>query len=419
MKKSKKKGFRGVLWALLLAAELAVLADLIAAACERPLPPVPWMIGAGLLFLLLCLLPLSRRRLREDVIGLLLLGAIAILGARGLLFYFGQTRGYTAIDNGKGALFADRRVLIAAPRRSAEESLAGGVADEYSRYGSEVWLFDEEEQSLRSFGGGAARPAELGAALRELRPTVVIASAEAGAAGSSLSAALAALPEGERPLVLYGTPDAGASDFYGENLRSTQKPDDTDEALWERRLRLPVSPGALSRSLPACAVYRRLEGDAAEKRRLAETVIKGDRCYLTDAPETALPGFVKISDSAGNFLYDYYIDPRGKESFTLFTCGDAADQIYTLSYEGVHCVVTQREGGLDVTCPRGRTCIITVTSGDRRYWDTIIVSNPGRFYRETAQSLERFILTVGERLPASNTLRLTSDLLPKLPFPGR
>ena len=54
-----------------------------------------------------------------------------------------------------------------------------------------------------------------------------------------------------------------------------------------------------------------------------------------------------------------------------------------------------------------KTGIKTVTSADGKYWDTVLISNPGRFQRETAQSLEQELrLFWEELLPASNSGKL-------------
>ena len=60
-----------------------------------------------------------------------------------------------------------------------------------------------------------------------------------------------------------------------------------------------------------------------------------------------------------------------------------------------------------VSCPKNQRCIVTVTSGDGKYWDTVLISNPGRFHRVTGQSLERENRLFWEEiLPASNSYQL-------------
>ena len=82
------------------------------------------------------------------------------------------------------------------------------------------------------------------------------------------------------------------------------------------------------------------------------------------------------------------IEPLGKESFTLYTVGDA-DQPYSVSVQGDKCSARiGQERTLTISCPKNQRCIVTVTSGDGKYWDTVLISNRGRFHRITAQRLE-------------------------------
>ena len=80
-----------------------------------------------------------------------------------------------------------------------------------------------------------------------------------------------------------------------------------------------------------------------------------------------------------------------------------------MNVQGEHCVVKMQEGSLDVTCPKGRLCIITVTSDDGKYWDTVVISNPGRFARETMQSVEGLAAALWSGLPESNTFSLAQQ----------
>ena len=64
-----------------------------------------------------------------------------------------------------------------------------------------------------------------------------------------------------------------------------------------------------------------------------------------------------------------------------------------MSLEGERCSAKISQGRvLEVSCPKGRQCIITVTSADGRFWDTVLIANPGRYDRSTAQSIERTLL---------------------------
>jgi hypothetical protein len=115
MKKILRKGFGGFFGALVLAAELAVLADWIAVGCGCPLPQTPWLLGAGVLFVLLALLPFRRHALSDTARHVLILFLVALLGSQGVLLYLKRNDGYTALDTGKAALYAGHRVLVTVP----------------------------------------------------------------------------------------------------------------------------------------------------------------------------------------------------------------------------------------------------------------------------------------------------------------
>lgn len=446
MKKILRKGFGGFVGALLLAAELAVLADWITAALGITLPLLPWLTGAGVVFLLLALLPVRRHRLPDLAQSLLVLFLVTLLGSQGLLFYLRRTGGYAELDRGKAALSGGKLVLVTVPEPGEETILAGGVIEEYLRYGSEVQLLytgDASADAARAAALSYGIPAEnasvrgdrtaaeaLRGILQALQPEVILAAApETGVEVPDLAALLSALREElpeYRPLVLQGFLHAlgteAPADFYDSpNLLSTREPAVSVKGFaWDKRIRLPVAAGTLSRALPdkgPCFAW--LTKESAEK------IVNGDRVFrqLGSAAAENEPAFLKLQNEQGDFIYDYYIDPMGKETFTLYTSG-AADQACWVSVEGERCSAKLGQGRtVNVTCPKGRQCIVTVTSDDGKYWDTVLISNPGRFSRETGQALEQGCRQFWEEiLPASNSGRLAARLWtwlrPMLPAKG-
>ena len=413
MKKALKKGVAGLFWALLFAAELAALADLTAAALGRPLPLLPWAVGAGLVFLLFALLPVSKERLRGDVFALLLLALVTSLVAFGFLAYRAQSSSGLDVDRGKVALYGGHKLLVASPTEAEAVCLAGGVAEEYVRYGSEVWYYTTETGLLRPYGGEAALT-EAVDALNRVWPDVIFCPRGSAAKPllDAVDAVVARVPD-YAPTILQGLSGDGHNDFYALNPAATQLPlSGTTEANWERRLRLPVSPPYLTRSLlGASGGLSSLRG-GAPLRDEALCALNGDRVFWPRAGSTAAGlDFVKLMSLSGDFVYDYYVDARGKESFELYTSGGAADQVYTVSWEGDRCSAKLNGGRVDVICPKGRRCIVTVTSADGRYWDTVVFSNPGRFARETAPAIERFLLQLWDKaIPQTNCAALLKRL---------
>ena len=429
----QRKGFGGVLGALVLAAELAVLADWLAVGLRgEALPRVPWLLGAGVLFLLLALLPVRRHKLPDAARHVLMLFLIVLLGSQGILLYLRRSGGYTVLDQGKSALYAGHRVLVTVPEPGEETVLAGGVIEQYLRYGSDVSFFytgDATEDAARAAAVSYGLPAEnarvrnaaaageaLGAFLAERQPDVVLAAApETGVEVPDLEALLDELrteAPGYEPLVLRGflrtLGTEAPADFYAANILSTQKPARSLKGFnWEKRVRLPVDAATLSRSLPVSGTGASvLTADAAER------AVNGDKVFwpLKPAAGENEPAFVKIQNGQEDFVYDYYIDPLGRESFTLYTVGDA-DQPYSVSVQGDKCSARiGQERTLTISCPKNQRCIVTVTSGDGKYWDTVMISNPGRFYRVTGQRLEQEFRHFWEEIvPPSNSFQLATQ----------
>ena len=198
-----------------------------------------------------------------------------------------------------------------------------------------------------------------------------------------------------------------------EAAASTQKPSDLSDEDWERRLRLPVSPSTLTRSLlGATGGLSSLLGGSDPDRAAALSTRNGDRVFWPlDSRSSWEPDCVKLTSEAGDFVYEYYIDRRGRESFEIRTSGAAAQQVYTVRCEGDRCSAKLSGGRLEVICPKGRRCTVTLASENGLYSDTVVISNPGRFYRETAPAIERFLLKLfDEALPRTNIAALVRQI---------
>ena len=121
--------------------------------------------------------------------------------------------------------------------------------------------------------------------------------------------------------------------------------------------------------------------------------------------------YVKLENTAGDFVYDYYIDESGQEDFDIFTDGHAADCVYTVSCDNPDCSASIHGESVSVSCPANQECEITVSNESGKYSDTVLISNPGRFMRSTGQALEQFCRScVEEKLDESNTYLLIQGL---------
>lgn len=98
-------------------------------------------------------------------------------------------------------------------------------------------------------------------------------------------------------------------------------------------------------------------------------------------PEVAkLPGYGKLMDGAGNFVYDYWIDPSGEQDFFLYTHGVDA-QTVTYTVDNPDCRVTRRGEGIRVTCPTGEGCVVSAVDENGDVLDSVYIQNPGTLER--------------------------------------
>lgn len=152
-------------------------------------------------------------------------------------------------------------------------------------------------------------------------------------------------------------------------------------------------------------------GGAATRLQVNKTAVTSFTVTLTDLQGNAgiteleaystqqiqeLP-FVKLMDETENFVYDYWIDPSGKQEFMLYTgrgMSAASAENYKLSCNNSRCTVEWKGDRIQVLCPVEESCVITVTSVDGSIWDTAFIQNPDQMYRDWTM----FWLRVEERI---------------------
>ncbi len=106
--------------------------------------------------------------------------------------------------------------------------------------------------------------------------------------------------------------------------------------------------------------------------------------------------FIKLQNARGDFVYDYYIDESGSETFTLYPSGKAPaldSGEYSLVYSGdEECRASFEGEGILVQCPKGKSLTLSIRSADGRYGDMVHFSNPGAWARRFGQAFEQFCL---------------------------
>ncbi|HCT17151.1 MAG TPA: hypothetical protein DIW36_07215 [Ruminococcaceae bacterium] len=104
--------------------------------------------------------------------------------------------------------------------------------------------------------------------------------------------------------------------------------------------------------------------------------------------EEHLPRYIKITDEHGNFAYNYTMTSGEKTEFLVYdSClKDFCGKEYTLYCDNPKCSVECKNKAFTVCCPKGESCIVSVSSGGVS--DSIRVSNPKD--RKTLKSAIRF-----------------------------
>lgn len=100
--------------------------------------------------------------------------------------------------------------------------------------------------------------------------------------------------------------------------------------------------------------------------------------WPVEAPSAG--GFIKLMDGNGEFVYDYWTAPSGVLELQLYAWGDAADAgPMLLETDNPACAIRYTDGGVQLTCPRGESCRVTVSCGE--YTDAAYIENPSVWQR--------------------------------------
>ena len=119
--------------------------------------------------------------------------------------------------------------------------------------------------------------------------------------------------------------------------------------------------------------------------------------------------FIKLTNAQGDFIYDYYIDPSGREELGLYTfgCSDQLDAFRIICIgEGCHAAV--EENRLIMNCPPGKSCLLTLMDESGRISDTVTIRNKASWPVKLAQYLENHMRKEFRNGENSNTARAIS-----------
>ena len=124
--------------------------------------------------------------------------------------------------------------------------------------------------------------------------------------------------------------------------------------------------------------------------------------------------YIKIVNQSNDFVYDYWINKKGKELFSLYSVGEAPSLLasaYALNIDNEKCSAEIREEKLNVVCPKGERMKLTISSIGNKYSDTVVFYNPylyQRIWNSCCQHLESIFydLFIGDQHRKATTLSL-------------
>ena len=146
------------------------------------------------------------------------------------------------------------------------------------------------------------------------------------------------------------------------------------------------------------------------------TVTEGERAGLTELEAFAGPrdypkGFIQLTDTDGEFVYDYITDPSGEITLHLYHFGNVPEikpEHYSISVDNERCLVEWSEQGIIATCPRGEAATVSVISAEGDIWDRAYIRNPGKLDRlqvKACQLVELFSLDHPENVERDRFLQ--------------
>lgn len=102
--------------------------------------------------------------------------------------------------------------------------------------------------------------------------------------------------------------------------------------------------------------------------------------------------FIKLMNTQGDFIYDYYIDPSGQEEFLLYAYG-CSDQLadYRIICIGDGCYASIEDNKLIMNCAQGKNCTLSLMDESGQIFDTVHIRNRDLKYIQLAQKLETYV----------------------------
>ena len=93
---------------------------------------------------------------------------------------------------------------------------------------------------------------------------------------------------------------------------------------------------------------------------------------------------IKIMNGKQHFVYDYWINKNGYETFFLFAQGQAkplSPDSYQINTDNAKCEANISSKGITVNCPKGEALHLNIKSIDGKFEDAVSISNPALWKR--------------------------------------
>ena len=133
----------------------------------------------------------------------------------------------------------------------------------------------------------------------------------------------------------------------------------------------------------------KLTGVEGKDAGLTEIEAYNDSCDRYDT------GIIKLVNENDDFVYDYYLDNSGEETFSLYTYGAASDfdiRNYSFEYDNEKCTVKIDENKICVFCPKGEQMKLKIIDKVTGIYDVVYISNPRDIaLRDLAQNIDKKI----------------------------
>ena len=114
--------------------------------------------------------------------------------------------------------------------------------------------------------------------------------------------------------------------------------------------------------------------------------------------------YIKLMNESDDFVYDYWIEESGTETFALHGSNvnlDNAANDFTLTVEGdASCSARFDGNSIVVNCPAGAEMTLTIASKtDSTISDAVCISNPSAAWRTLVYMLQHYENLAGKLLP--------------------